>query len=337
MARATALWQDLRHHWTAITMTRLTCILALIALSMVSSAPARAVDSANYTGWLVMLPTTIRDGGTEQIPATILKPPGDGPFPAVVVLHDCSGLGVRSSGSPMRWATLLAGQGYVAILPDSFSTRGFPEGVCTQPDEAKARLLRVAPLQRAYDAYAALAYLRSFPFVDGKHVGVMGGSHGGSSTLASMVTPAPGVTRLAEEKRSGFAAGVALYPGCDNPYGTWSATRQFGDHGPATGYTGVYRPIAPLLILIGERDDWTPAPPCQALAERSQFEGLPVEIKVYPGARHSFDSSAPVRFIPERHNVTSPTGRGATTGGDPVAWADAISQVTAFFARELKD
>jgi hypothetical protein len=44
-----------------------------------------------------------------------------------------------------------------------------------------------------------------------------------------------------------------------------------------------------------------------------------------------------VRFIPERHNVTSPTGRGATTGGDPVAWADAINQVTAFFAKELKD
>jgi dienelactone hydrolase len=145
------------------------------------------------------------------------------------------------------------------------------------------------------------------------------------------------VTRLAEEKRSGFAAGVALYPGCDNAYGTWSATRQFGNHGPATGYTGVYRPIAPLLILIGERDDWTPAASCEALAERARAQGLPVEIKVYPGARHSFDSNAPVRYLPERHNVTSASGRGATTGGDPVAWADAISQVTAFFAKQLKE
>lgn len=318
-------------------MTRLPRTLALFAMLLTLATPVRAAGSASYTGWLLMLPTAMRDGGTEQIPATILKPPGDGPFPAVVVLHDCSGLGVRSSGSPMRWATLLAGQGYVAILPDSFSTRGFPEGVCTQSDEAKARLLRVAPLQRAFDAYAALAYLRSFPFVDGMHVGVIGGSHGGSSTLSAMVTPAPGVTRLAEEKRSGFAAGVALYPGCDNAYGTWSATREFGDRGPATAYNGVYKPIAPLLILIGERDDWTPAPPCQALAERAQGEGFPVEIKVYPGARHSFDSSFPVRYVPERHNATSPTGRGATTGGDPVAWADAISQVTAFFAKQLRD
>src|SRR5205085_1786068 len=79
---------------------------------------------------------------------------------------------------------------YVAILPDSFSTRRFPEGVCAQPDEVTPQLRRIAPLQRAYDAYAALAYLRGLGYVDGVHVGVMGGSHGGSSTLASMVMPA---------------------------------------------------------------------------------------------------------------------------------------------------
>jgi dienelactone hydrolase len=317
-------------------MTRLTTTLAVM-VALLAAEPGARAEPAHYTGWLVMLPTTMRDGGTEQIPATLLKPPGDGPFAAVVVLHDCSGLGVRSSGSPMRWATLLAGQGYVAIVPDSFSTRGFPEGVCTQPDEAAPRLRLVAPLQRAYDAYAALAYLRSFPFVDGKHVGVIGGSHGGSTTLATMVVPAPGVTRLAAEKRDGFAAGVALYPGCSNPYGTWSTTLEFGDHGATTDYSGTYRPIAPLLILVGEKDDWTPAKPCEVLTERAKAQGYPVEIKVYPGARHSFDSSAPERYLPNRHNASSATGRGATTGGDPVAWADAINEVTVFFGKELKE
>jgi len=320
---------------TTRSMMRPTILLAA-TVAILAAAGARA-EPARYTGWLATIPTTLRDGGTEQIPATLLKPPGDGPFAAVVVLHDCSGLSARSSGSPMRWATLLAGQGYVAIVPDSFSTRGFSEGVCTAPDEAAPQLRRVAPIQRAYDAYAALAYLRSFPFVDGKHVGVMGGSHGGSSTLASMVVPAPGVTRLAAEKRDGFAAGVALYPGCSNPYGAWSTTLEFGDHGAATDYSGVYRPIAPLLILIGEKDDWTPAKPCEVLTERAKAQGYPVEIKVYPGAQHSFDSSAPVRYLPNRHNASSATGRGATTGGDPVAWADAIKEVTAFFAKELKE
>lgn len=319
-------------------MTRLTTILALIVVLL--ALPAHA-EPARYTGWAVTVPTTSRDGGSEQIPATILKPPGDGPFAAVVVLHDCSGLGARSSGAPMRWATLLAGQGYVTIIPDSFSTRGFPEGTCTapdpEPDEVFPRLRRVAPIQRAFDAYAALAYLRSLPFVDGAHVGVIGGSHGCSGTLAAMVTPASNRAPLVEERRHGFAAGVALYPGCAAPYGTWTATHEFGDHGAVTAYSGVYQPIAPLLILVGERDDWTPAKPCEELAQRAQAAGYPVAIKVYPGAQHSFDSSAPTRYLPNRRNANSATGRGATTGGDPIAWADAIREVTAFFARQLKE
>jgi dienelactone hydrolase len=315
---------------------RLSTTLALIVGCLAVVSGPRA-ESTGYTGWALTMPTTSRDGGTEQIPATILKPPGDGPFAAVVVLHDCSGLGARSSGAPLRWATLLAGQGYVAILPDSFSTRGFPEGVCTQPDESAPRLRRVAPIQRAFDAYAALAYVRSFPFVDGAHVGVIGGSHGGSATLAAMVTPASDRAPLVEERRYGFAAGVALYPGCASQYGTWAVTHEFGDHGAVTAYSGVYRPIAPLLILVGERDDWTPAKPCQELAQRAQAAGYPVAIKVYPGAQHSFDSSAPTRYLPNRRNANSQTGRGATTGGDPVAWADAIKEVTAFFAKALKE
>ena len=306
-------------------------LLALLAAS------ARADERPRYTGWSVSMPTTTRDGATEEIPARILKPPSDGPFSAVVVLHDCSGLGPRSSGAPLRWATLLAAQGYVAIIPDSFSTRGFAEGVCAQPDEAVPQLRRVAPIQRAYDAYAALAYLRSLPYVDGVHVGVIGGSHGGSSALAAMVTPASDKAPLAEERRHGFAAGIALYPGCANRYGNWSATHEHGTYGAITAYSGVYQPIAPLLILVGERDDWTPAKPCEELTERAEAAGYPVSIKVYPGAQHSFDSSAPVRYLPNRRNANSETGRGATTGGDPVAWADAIKEVTAFFAKELKE
>ena len=68
-----------------------------------------------------------------SIPLEILKPDGPGPFPAVVMLHDCSGLGPRSSGAPRRWARELVGRGYVVAIPDSFSTRGFPGGVCSDP------------------------------------------------------------------------------------------------------------------------------------------------------------------------------------------------------------
>jgi len=98
----------------------------------------------------------------------------------------------------------------------------------------------------------------------------------------------------------------------------------------------LYRPVAPLLILIGDKDDWTPAEPCRRLTEAAQQAGYPVTIKIYPGAHHSFDSPFPIRYNPARINPNAPGGRGATTGGDPTAWADSIREVTAFFGRHLK-
>jgi dienelactone hydrolase len=103
-----------------------------------------------------------------------------------------------------------------------------------------------------------------------------------------------------------------------------------------TDYIGEYQPLAPLLILIGENDDWTPAEPCRKLTEAAQRAGYPVRIKIYPGAHHSFDNDKPIRYVGERVNVNSPTGRGATTGGDPKAWADSIREIVAFFDQHLR-
>jgi dienelactone hydrolase len=267
--------------------------------------------------------TTSGQGGfSERIPITLSKPDGPGPFPAVVIVHDCSGLGPRSSGAPGRWARELLAQGYVVLIPDSFTTRGFPDGVCTV---TSTRGIDVSPERRAHDAYAALAHLRTLPYVDASRVGLMGGSHGGSTTLASMMTPSSNREPPAADTSALFAAAVALYPRC--------VTRGGSLRGDASG---VYRPLAPLLILIGEKDDWTPSEPCRTLTEAAQRAGYPVTIKIYPGAHHSFDSRNPVRYVEARVNPSVPTGRGATTGGDPAAWADSIREVTAFFARYLK-
>lgn len=240
-----------------------------------------------------------------SIPVEVMKPAGEGPFAAVVMMHDCSGLGPRSSGSPRRWAKLLVDDGYVVVIPDSFSTRGFEGGVCT---DHSGRRSEVRPIVRARDAYEALAHARTLPFVDSARIGIMGGSHGGAATLAALdPARAPGAQR--------FAAGVSLYPGCNPDI--------------------AYRPYAPLLILAGEKDDWTPAERCSRLAERARAAGHPVTIKVYPGAHHAFDSGAPIRYVEARVNSSSPTGKGATTGGNAEAWADSIREVRAFFAKQL--
>lgn len=254
--------------------------------------------------------------GTPPIPIEVAKPEGDGPFPAVVVMHDCSGLGPRSSGSPKRWAKILLEQGYVVLVPDSFSTRGHAGGVCTNPSPTRNE---VSPWRRARDAYTALAHARSLPYVDARRIAVMGGSHGGATTLATIADVAG---RAAGPR---FAAAIAIYPGCHARYGDW-----------IPGTAGVYKPLAPLLILIGEKDDWTPAQPCRELAERSRAAGYAVDIKVYPNAHHAFDSNGPLRYVEARVNSNSPTRRGATTAGDPEAWADSIEQVKAFLGRYLK-
>ena len=230
-----------------------------------------------------------------SVPVTVARPQGAGPFPAVVMMHDCSGLGPRSSGAPARWTRMLVERGYVVITPDSFATRGFPDGVCT---DSSRRRLDVGPQRRVQDAFEALGYAQRLPYVDARRVGIMGGSHGGATTLTAM-------------GQHGFRAGVALYPRCS---------------GVAPGYS----PPSPLLILAGELDDWTPAEECRRLA------GGNVTLKIYPGAHHSFDSDRPVSFVAARINPSAPGGRGATTGGNAAAWQDAIEQVTAFFDRHLK-
>lgn len=288
--------------------------LAALAFSFLLLGGCGAISGPSIT-------TTAPNGASERIPARTYKPEGSGTFPAVVVMHDCSGLGPKSSGAPARWANELVGRGYVVLVPDSFTTRGHAGGVCTDASPSRAE---VGPARRLRDAYAALAHLRTLPYVDPRRVGLMGGSHGGSTTLASMVESQRDAGPLARDKREGFVAAVALYPGCARRLGDWRADS-----------TGVYKPVAPVLILIGEKDDWTPAEPCRKLAEAAQNAGHPVAIKIYPGAHHSFDNGNPTRYVATRVNANSPGGLGATTGGNAEAWADSIREVLAFFGRHL--
>ncbi len=308
---------------TTITAHRATRFLGavLIAVACLAS-PATAAESA--------VTVTSLSAGLE-LPATLLRPDGPGPFPAIVIAHDCSGLGGRSSGGPRRWATELLAQGYVILMPDSFSPRGMPDGVCTRPGGARD----ATPTIRATDMYGALALLRSLPVVDGARIGLMGASHGGATAMASMVEPDV-LDPLTAAKRQSFAAAIALYPSCGNRYGTWVPRRDQGVPGPVTSYEGTYRPLAPVLILTGAEDDWTPAEHCARLARTSAAAGLPVAIKVYPDAHHAFDSAARHRYVAERNNQFAPSGRGATTAGNSVAWAAAREEVARVFAERLK-
>ena len=78
----------------------------------------------------------------------------------------------------------------------------------------------------------------------------------------------------------------------------------------------MYAPTAPVLILIGDKDDWTPAEPCRQLTAAARAAGYPVTIKIYPGAHHAFDSYNPVRYLETRVNANAPTWPWGHHGGE---------------------
>jgi hypothetical protein len=73
-------------------MRRSTFALAVL-LSIVAAPEARAYSHDSVT----VQSTT--DGVPQDLPTELYKPDGAGPFPAIVIMHDCSGLGPRSSGA----------------------------------------------------------------------------------------------------------------------------------------------------------------------------------------------------------------------------------------------
>jgi dienelactone hydrolase len=237
----------------------------------------------------------------------LYRPAGAGPFPAVVALHGCSGLyGKDGDLSPRHsdWAERLVDQGFVVLLPDSFGPRGVEGSQCRTRD----RVTRPSR-ERVADAFAAKTNLQSRPDVKPEAVSLLGWSNGGSTVLYA-------VDRQ-DGPRDGtadFARAVAFYPGCRIPSerGKWQAR-------------------IPLLILMGAADDWTPARPCEDLAD--QRGGAPVSLKLYAGAYHDFDHpDLPVHTV-RGLAYTGKGGGSAHTGTNPAARADAIKRVPAFLAQ----
>src|SRR2546427_10561417 len=92
-------------------------VLALGMAAAILSGCGGAISRPSIT-------TTAPGGVSEQIPVTPSKPDGAGPFPALAIVHDCRGLGPRSSGAPARWARERPGRGCGVLIPGSFTTRG---------------------------------------------------------------------------------------------------------------------------------------------------------------------------------------------------------------------
>jgi dienelactone hydrolase len=271
-----------------------------------------AVSAAGCASSPVSAPVTFRNvtpGSPEEIVATLVRPEGAGPFPAVVQLHGCAGLEAQS----YRWARWFADHGYVAMVVDSFGPRGV-KGDCREgPDEP--------PITARFDdAFGALRYLQALPYVRGDRVAAIGWSQGGVYAIAVINGPSLERARRrgVELPAVGCAAGIGVYPG-----GCFSLVNELA--------------IRPLLVLIGGADDWTPAAKCEEMVNAMRSRGADATIVIYPGAYHYFDVEGQrLEVLAEVENEEKPGGYGATVSFQAAAAADAYRQVKTFLARHLK-
>lgn len=124
----------------------------------------------------------------------LTRPPGEGPFPAIVALHGCAGV---LSNDREAWPERLSSWGYVVLVVDSFGTRGIKDTCHSLLSD------------RVYDAYGALEFLLKDSSVDPRRIALMGFSAGGIATLEAVQLG--GAERLMEHK---FSVAIAYYPNC---------------------------------------------------------------------------------------------------------------------------
>src|SRR5262245_12675425 len=200
------------------------------------------------------------------IPADLLLPRQvSGAVPAMIIMH---GSGGPRYEREYRYAEELNKEGIGAVVLDSFSTRGVRATAAQQQ--------RLSPFTMVGDVYALLNLLTSHPRIDPHRIGVMGFSKGGSVTVFALDEQ---VRRALAVGSARFAVGVAFYPGC-------------------FVYLRQPRPTtAPLLMLLGEQDSYTPAVQCEHQAATLRAAGGAVTIIKYPGAHHGWDGSRAVRLL----------------------------------------
>lgn len=198
----------------------------------------------------------------------VLTPVGDGPFPAVLLLHTCYG----NLGHVNEWARRLQSRGYVAVVVNSMQARGL-DGHFDRLAVCGGRVLR--PVDRARDIALSIERLRNLPAVDQDRIGIVGFSHGGWTVLDFLGRgPETTSARPATDDRDGVKSIVVVYPYCGGEV--------------TSGLEKWPRDIRVLVLLAG-RDTTVGTTECEALSREQRSRGHAVSMHVYPGARHGFD------------------------------------------------
>jgi dienelactone hydrolase len=244
--------------------------------------------------------------GANVLHGQLFKPEGNGPFPAVIALHGCGGLGGRSEPVQVRyrdWAEQLLKQGKAVLFPDSYGSRELGPQCHVRERRITARR------ERVNDILAARQWLLQQGWVAHDRISLLGWANGASALLWA-VRP----QLLLHRAEPDFRAAVAFYPDCRLSSGLgWSAR-------------------IPTLVLIGGKDDVSSPPACRQMVEGAHGRSALTRIVVYPGAYHDFDRpNLPLHATDQNTDIADPE-RGHV-GTDAEARADSQRRVAEWLGR----
>ncbi len=215
--------------------------------------------------------------GLENAPETMVEselylPEGDGPFGCVMALHGSMGWAPHHQDHVEAWLDA----GLAVCKVNSFISRSIDSTVDDQLSVTHAMML--------VDAFMTRSLLENDPRI-GK-IGISGWSLGGTVALYSAWSP------ISEKLGAPFDAHLPFYPAAHlrPEVQQWSH--------------------APLLILHGDADDWTPLHFVEGIMAQ-----LPnATLHTYDGAHHSFDSEKEYTWLPKAVHLNKRTVRIAKSG-----------------------
>ena len=258
-------------------------LLLPVALEAQSSGPTvtQPVISEEAVPTDAMAPVA-PDGHVGQ--GFLRKPPGDGPFPAVLV--------IPGGGSPPE----MLRRNTIGAYPSRFLEAGYVVAVITHRNYG---LQDTADWSNALaDALAALHYLKALPFVDPDSVAVNGCSIGGDVAL-ELAGGAKIAATVAEEPGTGFLARLHVLFDLRTPEDNFPVMadplRYYTPEAQAILQSKVRKIDAPLLIVQGDRpvdSDFFLPLQNELLLPELESAGTRMELLTYPQEAHCFAMSS---------------------------------------------
>ena len=196
-------------------------------------------------------------GNSGQMRGYLVQPAGQGPFPAVLVIHENRGLNPYIEDVARRVAV----DGFLALAPDGlFPAGGYPGN----DDDGRALQAGLDPNKLRTDMLNSARFLKSHKLSSGK-LGATGFCWGGGAT-----------NFLAAALGADLHAGVPFY-------------------GAATETASVPKIKAPLLIQYAENDTGINAmwPAFEAALKAA---GVSHQAHIYPGTLHGFHNNSTPRY-----------------------------------------